>query len=79
MNHYFKTQPLNERSFIINQFLTSYIEIDAITRIEFAITILDDINNNINDKALFFEFFKNFPSSTIIINIIIAILNTFSI
>ena len=48
-------------------------------RIEFIITILNHINNDINDKALFFEFFKNFFSSTVIINIVVAILKTFSI
>ena len=48
-------------------------------RIKFITIILSDINNNINDKALSFKFFKNFFSSIIIINIVVAISKTFSI
>ena len=79
MNYYFKMQFSYERSFIVNQFSISHIEIDAITKIKFIIIILNDINDNINNKAFFFKFFKNFSRSTIIINIIIIILNIFSI
>ena len=42
-------------------------------RIEFIIIILNNINNNINDKVLSFEFFKDFFSLIIIINIVVAI------
>ena len=48
-------------------------------RIEFIIIILNDINNDINNKTLFFKFFKDFFSSMIIINIVTAISNIFSI
>ena len=48
-------------------------------KIEFVIIILNNINNNINNKALFFEFFKNFFSLTIIINTAAVISKIFSI
>ena len=48
-------------------------------KIEFIIIILNNINNNINNKVLFFKFLKDFFSSTIIINIIVAISKTFLI
>ena len=48
-------------------------------RIKFIIIILNNNNNNINDKILFFKFFKKIFSLTIIINIVITISKIFLI